>query len=392
MLNLSQVRRDTPACEQVIHLNNAGASLPPQAVTQAMLNYLMEEAEIGGYETAARYTDRMEMFYISVARLLQAEPGNIAFFANATDAFAKALSAIPFQRGDVILTSQDDYVSNQLAFLQLVKRLGVQLIRVPNSEAGPIDLTAMEALIKKYQPKLVAVTHVPTNSGLIQPVEAIGKLCKAYDCWYVVDACQSAGQISLDVSKMHCDFLCASYRKFMRGPRGAGFMYVSDKALEAGLSPIGIDLRGAIWKAPEEYSLLANAKRFEYWERSYALVIGSVVATEYLLGLGMEEVAAQLKQIGNYTRKALGTVAKIRLLDRGKHQANIITFVIPGQTKPAIYQTMKTHGINFSFTTKDVALLDFEEKQVDWAIRISPHYFNTEKEIEVLLEALDALL
>lgn len=388
MLNLQQVRSDTPACEQVIHLNNAGASLPPQIVTQTMLDYLHQEAEIGAYEMAALHMGRTEAFYHAVARLLNTNPENIAFVSNATDAYAKALSAIPFENGDVIITSRDDYVSNQLAFLQLVDRFGVQLIRVPNRADGPIDISITEELIRLHRPKVVALTQVPTNSGLIQPVKELGEICQQYDCWYLVDACQSAGQMVIDVTKIQCDFLCTSYRKFLRGPRGAGFLYVSDKALHAGLCPLGIDLRGANWDQPESYSVLPNARRFEYWERSYALLIGSLVATEYLLDLGVDNVTKRLQRIGTYTREQLMGLSGITLLDKGPNLANIITFTLADKSQEAITTALKSYNINFSFTSKEVALLDFTEKNVDWAVRISPHYYNTEQEISQLVEAL----
>ncbi len=235
MTNLAQLRADTPGCAHRTHLNNAGASLPPLPVLRAMQNHLDLESRIGAYEAADEKAADIAGFYESIARLLNARPHNIAFATSATDAYARALSAVPLRPGDVILTTENDYVSNQIAFLALQKHRGIHLVRARDSEEGGVDIADFESLIKKCHPKLAAVTHVPTNSGLVQPVETIGKICREHEVWYLVDACQSAGQMTLDVEKIRCDFLSATLRKFLRGPRGAGFLFASDRALEAGL-------------------------------------------------------------------------------------------------------------------------------------------------------------
>ena len=209
-----------------------------------------------GYEAAALAQDDIRAFYQRTAKLINAQAHNIAFASSATDAYNRALSSIPFIKGDIILTTSNDYVSNQIAFLQLQKRFKVKLIRVPNMSTGEVDVDEMEKMIEKYTPQLVAVTHVPTSSGLVQPVEAIGRICLDRGIWYLVDACQSAGQIPLDVEKIQCDFLSATFRKFLRGPRGAGFLYVSDRILkQKDFAPLFVDLHSASWEKPDQYVL-----------------------------------------------------------------------------------------------------------------------------------------
>ncbi|MEM6698604.1 MAG: aminotransferase class V-fold PLP-dependent enzyme, partial [Bacteroidota bacterium] len=224
MLNIQQVRQETPTCLQKIHLNNAGASLQPQVVVNNVIGYLQLESQLGGYETANLKAQEIQDFYTAVAQLLKTKPRNIAYAHHATEAYNKALSSIPFERGDVLLTTDDDYASNQIAFLQLQKKTGIQVIRAAQLPEGGVDVNSVEELIKKHRPKLVAVTHIPTNSGLIQEVYPIGKLCQQHDILYLVDACQSVGQLDLDVNEMHCDFLSATGRKYLRGPRGTGLL------------------------------------------------------------------------------------------------------------------------------------------------------------------------
>lgn len=232
-MNIQQIRLDTLGCEDKLFLNSAGASLPPTSVIQKMIEYQAQEELMGGYELEALKTADINQFYTEMATLLNCKPHNIAYAYSATDAYNKALSAIPFKAGDCILTTDDDYISNQLAFLSLQKRFQIEIVRAANLPSGELDLADFEALMLTKKPILVAITHVPTNSGLIQQAEKVGELCKKYDVWYLLDACQSVGQMQVDVQKIHCDFLNATGRKFLRGPRATGFLYVSDKALAA---------------------------------------------------------------------------------------------------------------------------------------------------------------
>src|SRR5207253_4016802 len=248
-----QLRADTAGCAERIHFNNAGAGLMPRPVMAAMLEHLRLEEQTGGYEAADARADAVADFYEAVAELLGCRAENVAFAANATEAFSRSLSSVPFERGDVILTTLDDYISNQIAFMSLHKRFGVDFVHAPNLPEGGVDVDAMDRLMRERRPRLVAATHIPTNSGLVQPVAEIGRHCRELDLLYLVDACQSVGQYVVDVHELGCDFLSATCRKFLRGPRGSGFLYVSDRALAAGYEPLFIDMRGGRWIGPERY-------------------------------------------------------------------------------------------------------------------------------------------
>lgn len=388
---LSRLRADTPGCAARIHFNNAGAALPPRPVVQAMHEYLDLEAQIGGYEAADLRAAEVAGFYTAVAQMLGADPRNIAFSGSATDAYARALSAVPLKAGDVVLTTENDYVSNQIAFLSLQKRQGIRVLRAADTPEGGVDVADMERLIKMHRPALVAVTHVPTNSGLVQPVEAVGRLCRTEGIWYLVDACQSAGQMPLDVTRIGCDFLAATLRKFLRGPRGAGFLYVSDRALDAGLEMLLPDMRGANWTGPDEYVALPDARRYEYWEMSPALLLGSKAAVEYALALGLDAVQQRVGRLAELTRRMLGELPGLRVLDRGASLCGIVTAWHADWQPQALLRYLADQGINGRITTIGSAQLDFSKKGVSWALRISPHYYNTEEEIAALGEALRRL-
>lgn len=389
MLDISSLRADTPGVQYVIHFNNAGASLMPQSVVDAMTNHINLEAEIGGYEAAVVKKDAIHDFYVSTAHLLNTTADNIAATANATDAYARALSAIPFQRGDVILTTINDYVSNQIAFLSLQQRFGVEVVRAIDVPPGGVSVEDMAEKIKSLRPRLVAVTHVPTNSGLVQPVEAIGQICQKYDVLYLVDACQSVGQLPVDVTQIHCDFLTATCRKFLRGPRGMGFLYVSDKVLSRNMAPLFVDLHGAAWESADTYRLEPTARRFEDWEFPYALVLGAAEANRYALSIGLEAIAERNAELCATLRKQVSQLPGVRLLDEGDHLSSIITLFSDRKSADDLKAHLTAEHINTSLSPHGAAILDFEQKGMKTAaLRISPHYFNTEDEINTLVDCL----
>lgn len=298
-MNVDLLRQDTRGCADKLFLDSAGASLMPRSVVAALTDYLLQEEQLGGYEVERRRAADLQQLYSELAQLLHAQPHNFAFAWNATDAYSRALSAIPFRAGDTILTTDDDYISNHLAFLALQKRVGVAVVRARNLPSGELDLNDFAQQLRRHRPVLVAVTHMPTNSGLVQPVVAIGELCRQLDTWYLVDACQSVGQVVVDVQAIGCDFLNATGRKFLRGPRGSGFLYVSDRALQAGLEPLFIDRRGAAWTGPTTYQPRPDGRRFEQQELA-APVVGLAEAVRYANAVGLPAIQARNAHLASH--------------------------------------------------------------------------------------------
>lgn len=390
-MNINLLRQQTPGCAEKIHFNNAGASLMPQIVIDAMIQHINLEAITGGYEAADLKAKEVLGFYDSAAQLLNCKATNIAFTSSATNSFSRALSCIPFREGDSILLANEDYISNQIAFLSLQKRFMLKILRAASLPSGGVDVADMKRLMDAHHPKLVSLTHVPSNTGLIQPVEAVGELCAERDIYYLVDGCQSVGQIPVDVKKIKCDFLSATLRKFLRGPRGAGFLYVSDKIINQKLEPLFIDMRGADWITADEYTPRMDARRFEDWELPYALVLGSKAAIDVALAVGINEIQARNKHLYNLVREAVSGISHLRLLDIGEHQSSIITVEIPNRKPQEVLTELRQQGINTSVGYRNFALIDFNAKQVEWALRISPHYYNTESEVEKLILAIKEL-
>jgi selenocysteine lyase/cysteine desulfurase len=386
--DVRRLRAETPGCGEWIHFNNAGASLLATPVLAAMTGYLELEAAVGGYEAAAARREEIGDFYRAAAELLGCRPENIAFTSSATDSFARALSSIPFTHGDVILTTRDDYVSNQIAFISLRKRFGIEVLHAPNRPEGGVDVPEMARLMDQAKPRLVTVTHVPTNSGLVQPVADIGRHCRGRDLLYLIDACQSIGQYPLDVTQLGCDFLAATSRKFLRGARGSGLLYVSDRALLGGYEPLFLDMRGADWTSPTAYEPVASAVRFEEWEKSYAALIGTATAIRYALRLGMDAINARSLALASQLRVLLAEIPRLRLLDHGSELCAIVTLSIEELSSDELHRQLSARRVNSSVSDRSDALFDFTDKGVESCLRLSPHYYNTPDEVDEVAAAI----
>jgi selenocysteine lyase/cysteine desulfurase len=388
---LRQWRADTAGCSHRNHLNNAGAALMPNPVVEAMHAHLELERNIGGYEAADLCAAQIQRSYDDIGVLLGAAAHNVALVANATAGFVQALSTIDFMRGDTIITSRCDYVSNQIQYLALRRRHGVSIVHAADLPEGGVDPDSVRSLLCRQRARLVAISWVPSNSGLVQDAEAVGQVCEEFEVPYLVDACQAVGQIPIDVSRLRCDYLSFTARKFLRGPRGMGGMYASDRALERGDYPLYVDMRGARWIADGEFQIEPGARRFEDWEFPYALVLGQGTAVRYALEVGSETARARAWALADQVRSGLESIPGVRVLDHGQRCCAIVTAAILGWKAPDIVRALRERGINTSASLREVGVLDFDDKCVESAVRISPHYYNTEEEIGQLTGAMAEL-
>ncbi len=395
-LDIPRLRADTPGCAGRIHLNNAGASLMPTPVLDAVQGHLELEASMGGYEAADARSDAIAGAYREVEELVGAPSGTVAFVENATVAFAQALSAIPFQDGDLILTTDNDYVSNQVMYLSLEERFGVKVERAPEHPdthpVGGVDAGAMAELVHRRRPRLVAMSHIPTSSGIIQDAALVGRACRDRGIPFLLDACQSVGQMPVDVGKIPCTFLAATSRKFLRGPRGSGFLYVHPQALEEGLTPLFPDLRGSDWIEADLYQPAPDARRFENWEFAWALVLGTGTAARYARSVGLEAIQERNQALAQQLREALDGMAGVRVMDRGRELCAIVTVAVEGQPAAGLVKRLREEGVNTSAVERSSAVLDFDRKGVESVLRLSPHYFNTVEELDQAVETLGRLL
>ncbi len=388
--DLQRARQDTPGCEHVLHFNNAGASLMPQPVLHATTGHLRLEAQIGGYEAEERSHHATEHIYDAAAALIGCSRDEIASIENATRAWDMAFYAIPFRPGDRILTAMAEYASNYIAFLQVARKTGAIVEAIPNDEYGQISIEALRKAIDD-RVKLIAITHVPTNGGLVNPVAAVGKVAREAGVLYLVDACQSVGQMPIDVNLIGCDMLSATGRKYLRGPRGTGFLYVRQSVLEH-LEPPFLDLHAAEWVARDRYEILPNARRFENWETNYAGKIGLGVAIDYAMQWGLDTIWRRIKTLAYNLRARLSTLPGVIVHDRGATQCGIVTFTVEDKDPEKIKRRLAEQAINVTVSERSSTLLDMEERRLDRLVRASVHYYNSEEEIERFCEMLALII
>jgi cysteine desulfurase / selenocysteine lyase len=385
-LDVDRLRADTPGCTAVTHLNNAGSALPPAVVTDTMVDHLRREELIGGYEAHAEAADRIDAVRDSAATLVGARPGQIALLESATAAWDRALTAIVYSRalGDAnrILVSSSEYASNVLPLMQLSLRSGARLEFIPDGEDGTVDVDAFTRLLDT-DVAIVAVNHCPSQNGLINDVAGIGAVLRDTDTWFLVDACQSVGQLPVDAAAIGADFLSVTGRKFLRGPRGTGFLYASDTALDE-LEPFPLDLHSATWTG-DGYDVQETARRFEYWEKSYAGLLGLGAAIDYALDCGIEALSSRIAELAQYARDGLEMIPGVHVHDRGLRRSGIVTLTRDGTTAADLAAHIKASGVNVSLSTPDYSRLDFESHGLDGLVRVSPHAYNTTEEIDRLL-------
>jgi selenocysteine lyase/cysteine desulfurase len=383
-------RADTPGCRDRIHLNNAGAGLSPRSVLEAMQGHLVREAELGAYEAQDAAAADGQRAYEAVAQVVGARPANIAVVENATVAVSQALSAFDFRPGDVLVTTRSDYPSSQTMYLALARRQGLVVQRADDLPEGGVDPESVRRLVRNPRCRLVSLTWVPTNSGLVQAAAAVGAVCEEAGTPFLIDACQAVGQMSVDVTSLRCDYLAGTARKFLRGPRGTGFLYVSDRALAGGAYPLYVDMRGAEWTWADDFRLYDGARRFENWEFAYALVLGMGEAARYSLAVG-EMGFARARALAAVLRTKLAALPQVRIMDRGAEQCAIATVAIPGRDLAAVKLELRSRGINTSVSDRDDGVMDMSAKGVTQTLRLSPHYYNTEPELDTAVATLDEL-
>lgn len=393
-LDVAQLRADTRGCTEVNHLNNAGSALPPSIVVDTMIEHLRLEELIGGYEAHARASHRIDAVRDSIGTLLDTSGSNIALSTSATDSWDRAFVAIKFASDygphTRILASSSEYASNVLPVMQLSRHLGVQLEFIPDDSTGVTDVAALESMLDD-DVAAVLINHCPSQNGLINPVAAIGHaLARAQsNAWYLVDACQSVGQLPVDAVAIGADFLSVTGRKFVRGPRGTGFMYCSPRA-QAELEPFPADLHGANWN-PDGYTMRNDAQRFEAWEKSYAALLGLGAAVDYSLALGMDAIRMRIDYLSHELRLLLAEISGVHVLDRGIEKSGIVTFNHERVQAAEIVSGLKNSGINVSLGTPEYSQVDYIAHQVSSLIRVSPHIFNTREELERCAEIVRGL-
>jgi len=390
IMDFKRIRADTPGLDDRIHLLACGDAPSPIPVQNAITNHLALEASMGGYEAADAQSVGLDGVYSEVAALVGAHSDEIALVENATVGWCHAFYALDLKAGDRVLTCRAEYAANYVAFLQRAKRDGIVIEIVPDDEQGALDLNALEAMIGP-RTALIAITWIPTNGGLVNPARAVGQIARAHKIPYLLDACQAVGQMPIDVAAIGCDFLSATGRKFLRGPRGTGFLYVR-KTLIQDLEPVMIDHFAAPWVAIDRYELRDDARRFETWENSYALRAGLGAAAVYARAIGIENIQQRARALADSLRDRLLSIPGMRIMDKGSEQCAIVSFTIAGLQARDTVATLRKQGINIGASQPSSTLIDSQSRDLPVLLRAAPHYYNTEDELDKTVDSLLRLL
>jgi len=386
---IQQLRAETKGTANKIHFNNAGCSMAPDVVVETVVNYLVEEANFGGYETEAKYAPQLDKVYDSIAQLINAEKDEIAIVENASTAWVLAFNGIDFKPGDEIITCEMEYVTNMIGLIHVQKTQGVKIVLIPNDEHGNFSLQALEEVISP-QTKLIAVTHVPSSTGGMIPVIEIGKIAREHDILYLVDACQSAGQVPLNVKEIGCDMLSVTGRKYLRAPRGTGFLFVR-KSVQDKLKLIFLDGFTTEWVSETDYKVRDDARRFEMYEKNRAITLGLGKAIDYALNIGVDRIWQRVQQLANSLRHKLSQIDGITINDIGSEQCGIVTFSVEGMESAAVKNKLAQHNINVSVGQAKSTLFYMNKNHLSSVVRASVHYYNTEAELSTMCKLLETI-
>ena len=391
VFDTSMARQDTPGCLDVVHLHHSGSALMPTPVIDAFRRHIELETVRGGYEAEEEAKEKLNGVYTSIARMINCSAKEIALTESATASWNAVFYGIAqtFRPGDRILTSKSEYVSNMIAYFQVAERTGAQVEVVPDDTTGQLDVRALESMINN-RVKLISVTHVPTHNGLVNPINEIGQVANDYSIPYIVDACQSAGQMPLDVVQIGCDSLSATGRKFLRAPRGTGFLYVREQMLEK-FPPLTLDLHAATWTGPDTYELQPGARRYEMFESNIAARIGLGAAVDYAMSWGLAEIYSRIRFLADRLRVQLSSIDGVTLRDKGEEKCGIVTFTLDGIDAEKFQRLMRKKNINVGVSKRNCALTDLDEWGVESLIRSPVHYYNSDDEIDFFVNEVKNL-
>ncbi|MEV6767434.1 aminotransferase class V-fold PLP-dependent enzyme [Nocardia sp. NPDC051030] len=389
MLNIATLRADTPGCENQVFLDSAGSSLPPRIVTDTAIAHLRREAEIGGYRAANERLADLADVKTAIGQLINADPSTLALSDSASRSWSDFFYSIPLAPGDRILISGADYASNAIAALQRARHTGATVEPIPSDSSGQLDLDALETMLDE-RVRIVSLVHVPTNGGLVNPVAEAARIAHRVGALVLLDACQSAGQLPLDVTELGVDALSATGRKWLRGPRGTGFLYLRPE-LATTMEPGRLDLHSAAWTGPGEYTLASDASRFEFWECDIAGRLGLGAAVRYLLDLGPAQVYEAIADRAEYLRKSLQEIPGVTVRDRGTQHAGIVSFTVDGLTPIEVRDRLAPESITVTVSHRGSTLLDMTARELDSVVRASPHCFVSFEDLDRFTAAVTAL-
>jgi cysteine desulfurase/selenocysteine lyase len=389
VLDLDMIRADTPGCVDRIFLDSAGSSLPPRPVLDAVVGHLRREAEIGGYRAAEERSDDLERGYAVLAELLGCHPEEVAFTDSATRSWLAAFDAVPLVAGDRVLITEVEYGAHIAALQRRAEQTGVVIDPIPSEPDGTLSVPALRELLDE-RVRLVSLVHVPTNSGLVNPVREVVDAAHQVGALVLLDACQSVGQLPVRVDELGVDILSTTGRKWLRGPRGTGVLVVRDAAAQR-LSPRLLDHHSSVWTPPAGFRPRSDAKAYELWECGVADRLGLIAAARYALDLGIDTIAKEVSDRAEQVRAGLAELPGVRDCDLGMRRCGLVSFTVAGISADRVRDSLWDNDIAVTLSRPTGAPLDMNRRALSETVRASPHYFVTPEQIAKFLTAVDEL-
>ncbi|MBA8879898.1 aminotransferase class V-fold PLP-dependent enzyme [Phyllobacterium myrsinacearum] len=389
-LDIEQLRSETPGCAISTHFNHSGSSLPSNTVLAVVTEHLQRESLYGPMEAAANAASQIDEARADAAGLICATPAEIAFSSSGSAAWGLAFAALPpLVAGDRILVGRQEWGGNLSTMQAAAKRAGARVETIPVNEDGSVDANALAAMIDD-RVRLVALTWLPANGGLINDAAAIGKVTKAAGIPYFIDAAQALGQLPVDVSAIGCDMLKGSGRKFLRGPRGAAILYLRKAFLE-NLEPAYLDVLSSTW-GEDGPNVRSDAQRFETSEKPIALLLGLGAALKHARSLGVEAIRHRIRELSGQLRDQLGAIPGVTIHDLGTEKSGLVSFTVAGMAPQTIRSKLAEKRITIAANGIPYTPLDMMARGLNEVARASVSYLNTTDEIDRLCDNVAALV
>lgn len=376
------------------YFNNCGAGLMSPQTLNVIENHLRREIAVGAYRAAQESRIPMEEFYGRVARLLNAaSPNDVAFMDSASRAWNMALYGAELRPGDRVLTLSSEFGTNVLTLFHRARQVGASVEVIQCDAEGHFAMDDFAAAIAKGA-RMVAISHVVAHASIVNPVHEIGQLTNRYGAIYLVDGCQGVGQISVDVEAIQCDAYTGTGRKWLRGPRGTGFLYVKSSAP---FRTPHIDLSAADLVIGKDGQVVGvevrtDARQFELWERSVAGMLGLSSAIGEYLAMQPGYVTDRIQTQADRLRAVVSDNPHLRLLGRRQSESGVIGFYLTEPKREGVVrENIERAGLGISTMSSWDCPLHFPQNGATTIFRLAPHYYTDESSMIAACEVLSQL-